>query len=172
MDYDPEGLEDFAPRRLAKGAIGIFLGAEVADVGACAAASSPARRGQGRRSRGWRVRVILAGLDNETLKAAYEGHELEIFTSQTPKTVAELETTLAGDRQRGFAVSHSFFESGISAVAAPVRDVSGQVVGAINATALMAHEISGEVITEVVLAAVDISSALGYKPGRDQAANF
>ena len=57
-------------------------------------------------------------------------------------------------------------------MAAPVRNVSGQVVGAINATALMAHEISGEVIAEVVLAAVDISSALGYKPGRDQAANF
>lgn len=116
-------------------------------------------------------RVILADIETETLKALYRDQPFKCFSSQTPATVAELETTLAEDRERGYAVSDSFFESGISAVAAPVRDTSGRVVGAINATALKAQDISEELIAQVVVTAGDISRALGCKPGLCRVAN-
>lgn len=117
-------------------------------------------------------RLILADLDGKALRRLYQGRALESFSPQTPRSIAELEQLLAQDRQRGHAVSQSFFETGISAVAAPVRDAAGRVVGAINVTARRAEDISDELIEKVVTAADDISRAMGYRPGIDQAANF
>ena len=117
-------------------------------------------------------RVMLADLDGPALGELYDHHPLERYSTQTPTTVGELETILAGDRRRGYAVSRSFFESGVSAAAAPVRDASGRVVGAINATVFTAEDVSEELIARVMSAAEDISRALGGKPGLDRAANF
>lgn len=117
-------------------------------------------------------RMILADLDGKALHALYQGRALERFSPQTPRSVAELEQLLAEDRKRGHAVSQSFFESEISAVAAPVRNSTGRVVCAINVTAWRAEDITEELIEKVVTAADDISRAIGYRPRIDQAANF
>src|SRR3546814_4652942 len=58
------------------------------------------------------------------------------FSEQTPTTLADLKAVLAGDRERGYAVSQSFFERGVSSVAAPVRDGMGHIVAVINITAV------------------------------------
>jgi IclR family pca regulon transcriptional regulator len=54
------------------------------------------------------------------------------FTERTPSTRVELDALLDVDRARGYAISHSNFESGIASIAAPVFDASGDVAAAIN----------------------------------------
>lgn len=65
--------------------------------------------------------------------------KLKRFTEQTPVSLKALKTVLAEDRARGYAVSQSFFEHGVSAIAAPVRDGTGKIVAAINITAVDAY---------------------------------
>lgn len=106
-------------------------------------------------------RMTLLDMDRTELRALYKGTRLKKYTQQTPTSLSELETMLDEDRQRGYAISLSFFESGISAVAAPIRNAQGHIVAAINATAQGMDEISQTLIDQVVGAADEISQALG-----------
>jgi DNA-binding IclR family transcriptional regulator len=58
-------------------------------------------------------------------------------------------------------VSQAFFEAGVSAVAAPVRDGADRIVAAINVTAVNAHideqAMQGELKDAVLVAAGEIS---------------
>jgi DNA-binding IclR family transcriptional regulator len=110
-------------------------------------------------------RIILADLSETELAALYRGKRLERYTEQTPMTLPALATLLAEDRQRGYAISTSFFERGITAVAAPVRDQSGRVVASINAVAVeVSHDeplLRGAWKDRVLAAAAAISAMLG-----------
>jgi len=108
-------------------------------------------------------RVMLADLDHAELAALYAGRKLETFTKQTPTSLAQLERLLAEDRRRGYAVSQSFYEPGVTSVAAPVRDQSGRVVAAINAVAADASDaaVGGRIRERVVEAAARLSHMLG-----------
>jgi DNA-binding IclR family transcriptional regulator len=110
-------------------------------------------------------RVILADLSDAELAQLYAGQRLASFTDQTPTTLAALKQLLAEDRQRGYAVSTSFYERGVTAVAAPVRDHSGRVVAAINAVTVdVAPEeqyLRGSLKDRVLAAAAKISEMLG-----------
>lgn len=81
-------------------------------------------------------RVLLADLSTEELRALYPGPALPRHTDQTPTTPAKLEAVLAEDRRRGYVAAASFFEPGLTTVAAPVRDRSGRVIAAISVTAV------------------------------------
>jgi IclR family pca regulon transcriptional regulator len=65
------------------------------------------------------------------------------------------------DRARGYATSQSFFERGVSAVAAPVRDKHGAVIAALNVTAVDAHvtldDMRGYLKDEVLKASSEIT---------------
>ena len=78
-------------------------------------------------------------LDMADLRRLYPNDTLPAASRQTPETLQRLCELLAEDRRRGFAISQGFFESGVSAVAAPVRDTSGAIVAAINVTAVDAQ---------------------------------
>ncbi len=109
-------------------------------------------------------RVLLADLSVEELRALYPEPGLTRYTDQTPTTVAKLEALLAEDRRRGYVAATSFFEPGLTTVAAPVRDRTGQVIAAISVTAL-GITISGDVIhgalkDRVCAAAAAISAML------------
>ena len=74
---------------------------------------------------------------------------------------------LQQDRARGYAVSQAFFEEGVSAIAAPVRDGSRIVaainITAVNAAALEEQAIHGELKDAVLEAAAEISRWLARK---------
>jgi DNA-binding IclR family transcriptional regulator len=110
-------------------------------------------------------RVMLADLAEAELRALYAGQALTRFTDQTPTSLAALCALLAADRQRGYAVSTAFFERGVSAVAAPVRDRTGRTVAAVNVTAVDAaldlRRLDGEIKDRVCEAARAISTLLG-----------
>lgn len=115
-------------------------------------------------------RVFLANMDEAQLQALYPDETLDRFTPQTPTTLAELKAILAEDRRRGYAVSEQFFERGISAIAAPVHDGTGAVVGAINIT-IPAGEVDrrrlhGELARKVVDTARELSRLLDYREDR------
>lgn len=84
-------------------------------------------------------RMTILDMDDKELVELFRDHPLQRFTPQTPTTLKALKALLAEDRVRGYAVSQAFFESGVSAIAAPVRDGAGRVVAAINVTAVNAH---------------------------------
>lgn len=109
-------------------------------------------------------RVLLADLASETVRDLYRDRSLGTFSDQTPGDIDALLNLLAQDRARGYAVSQSFFESGISSVAAPIRDHSGNVIAAINVTVAGEAEIAEPVIAEVRRRADAISSLLNYRP--------
>jgi DNA-binding IclR family transcriptional regulator len=114
-------------------------------------------------------RTMLADLSADELEALYGGRELETFSPQTPRTLADLRPLLDGDKARGFAVSRSFFESGISTVAAPVRDHTGHVVAAINVTIPGEAPVPDDIVAAVCDCAADISTAMNYSAGTDRA---
>jgi IclR family pca regulon transcriptional regulator len=88
------------------------------------------------------------------------------FTAHTPTTRAELDAMLAGDRARGYAISHSNFESGIASIAAPVFDASGDAVAAINVSipeAAVDDRFDTTVRDAVCATARTISQLAGYR---------
>jgi len=113
-------------------------------------------------------RVLLADADDATLAALYPEPTLPQVSAKSPRTRAELKRLLREDRARGYAVSESFFEQGISAVAAPVRDQTGAVVAAISITAqrptLEPKELRERLVKQVLAAAAELSHRLNYRP--------
>jgi DNA-binding IclR family transcriptional regulator len=108
-------------------------------------------------------RVLLTDLSPEDLRALYPGPTLERHTEQTPATPAKLEAMLAEDRRRGYVAATSFFEPGLTTVAAPVRDRSGRIIAAISITALgltLPPEVIHGTLKERVCAAAAAISAM------------
>lgn len=113
-------------------------------------------------------RVLLTGVGDRALAALYPAASLPKVSAKSPRSLAELKRLVNEDRARGYAVSESFFEQGISAVAAPVRDGAGHVVAAISITAqrpsLEPGELRERLIKQVLRAARDLSYQLNYRP--------
>ena len=112
-------------------------------------------------------RMTIIEMDDRELAELFRDHPMQRFTPQTPTTLKALKVLLAEDRKRGYAVSQAFFESGVSAIAAPVRDGAGQIVAAINVTAVNAHieeqAMHGELKDAVLDAAGQISRWLAHR---------
>jgi DNA-binding IclR family transcriptional regulator len=113
-------------------------------------------------------RVLLSDADDDGLRALYPEPTLPQVSLHSPRTLAELQRLLREDRARGYAVSESFFEHGISAVAAPVRDQDGGIVAAISITAqrptLEPQELRERLVPQVLGAAAELSRRLNYRP--------
>jgi DNA-binding IclR family transcriptional regulator len=81
--------------------------------------------------------------------------------------LAALLNQIAVDRAEGVVVQSSGYEPGVASVAAPVRDVSGRMVAAINvsAVALLTNEaeLNGPLKAEVIATAAAISRDLGQQ---------
>lgn len=109
-------------------------------------------------------RMSLVDTPIDELTSIFEG-ELPAYTEQTPRTADALSAMLALDAKRGYAVSDSFFEQGISTIAAAVRDQSGRSVGAVNVTlrgAPSADPSFNDLVTQVVEAGDALSHSLRF----------
>ena len=112
-------------------------------------------------------RVLLQDLSLAQLQELYPAQTLEAFTDNTPATVPALYAMLEQDRARGYVLQEGFFERGISTVAAPVRDHTGQVVAALGATIPAplpdaAH--MDDVVRQVRASAAELSRLLNHAP--------
>ncbi|VVE51179.1 Pca regulon regulatory protein [Pandoraea pneumonica] len=115
--------------------------------------------------------VLMGDLTLAELKALYPEKALEKFTPQTPETLAELFERVREDAERGYAVSASSFERGISVVSAPVRNDAGHICAAITVTIpranIDASMLDAGLIGQVREAADALSHRLNYRPGSD-----
>jgi DNA-binding IclR family transcriptional regulator len=112
--------------------------------------------------------VLMGDMTLDELKKLYPEPELERFTKQTPVTVEDLYERIRDDARRGFAISESSFERGISVVSAPVRNDTGRIVAVITTT-IARHEIDPSLldsglIDKVRRAADELSQRLNYRP--------
>jgi len=115
-------------------------------------------------------RVLLSALPEGEVRALYRDEKLAAHSSQTPSTIEGLLAQLKVDRANGFVLQEAGFDPGVSSVAAPVRDVAGQVVAAINVTAVTIltreGELHGSLKSEVLKAAEALSRELGADRSR------
>ncbi|WP_298727653.1 IclR family transcriptional regulator [uncultured Ferrovibrio sp.] len=116
-------------------------------------------------------RMMICEYSDEQLAALFPTEPLQRFSEQTPTTLAALKEMLKKDRERGYAVSQSFFERGVSSIAAPVRDGAGNIVAAINITAVDAYielpAMHGALKDAVLAAAAEITRWLNRDMSRE-----
>jgi DNA-binding IclR family transcriptional regulator len=114
-------------------------------------------------------RILLSGLLDEEIRQRYQegsygdmGRPLDLSPYGS---VAALLEQIAADRMNGVVIQNSVYEAGVASVAAPVRDVTNRIVGAINisavSTLISEAELNGPLKDEVVTAAAMISRDLG-----------
>lgn len=110
-------------------------------------------------------RVLLADLSSSALHALYKDKQLQRFTPKTPMSLASLERLLVEDRRLGYVIGSSYYERGVTSVAAPVRDHTSKVVAAINVaivdTLVDESAVYGKITAETCAAAASISAMLG-----------
>lgn len=112
--------------------------------------------------------VLMGDLSLAELRDLYPEENLERFTSQTPTTVHALHERVRESALRGYAVSASSFERGISVVSVPVRSEASRIVAAITVT--IPHSeidqatLDGGLVAQVVDCAAQLSHRLNYRP--------
>lgn len=109
-------------------------------------------------------KALLAWLDPDAVAPALQ-QPLEIYTPHTIASVEALEAELNTSREAGYAIEHAEYETGLNAIAAPVRDHTGKVIAALSASGPSYHltpERFEEVAKEVISAARAISAELGH----------
>jgi DNA-binding IclR family transcriptional regulator len=111
-------------------------------------------------------RVLLAALDETTILKLYQTGTTALDGTKAPRNFAELRRQWLDDRQQVAVEQVGSFEAGIVSVAAPVRDLSGNVVAAINATHASEgmSTVPAEVRRATISTAQRISGLLGYAP--------
>jgi DNA-binding IclR family transcriptional regulator len=114
-------------------------------------------------------RVLLSELPDSEIRELYRGASASRGAQQGAFSFAELLHQLATDAAAGVVVMpHSRHEPGVASIAAPLRDMTGRIIAAINisAVALLTNEteLNGPLKKEVLAAANAISQDLGHRP--------
>jgi DNA-binding IclR family transcriptional regulator len=112
-------------------------------------------------------RILLSSLSDQEIRELYNEDLSRSYNLSPYSDLAELLKQIAIDRADGVVVQSSGYEPGVASVAAPIRDVSGRIVAAVNvsAVALLADEaeLNGPLKAEVMTAAAAISRDLGQQ---------
>lgn len=110
-------------------------------------------------------KVLLSELPEDEARALVG--ELTAYTEQTVTTRRRLRSQLQQVREAGYAVAHDELEVGLTAVAAPVRNLHGEICGSLSVsgrTFRLTPERVAEVVPLVIDAAADVSSRMGWQP--------
>ena len=116
-------------------------------------------------------RVLMADMSLDELRELYPQGTLPVVNAFTPRSVEQLHALLAEDRRRPYLLHEGFFESGISTLAAPVREQGGAIAAALGvampAVPLEAGRLE-RLADSVCENAAELSSLLNYR-GQDAA---
>lgn len=112
-------------------------------------------------------KILVAGLPEPEYMQALGEVQLGKRAPNTIRSRRELSAELARVREAGMAVEDEEREAGLVAIAAPVRDQSGQTVAAIDisapAAAIGAEELMDALGPHVLTTADRVSARLGYR---------
>jgi IclR family acetate operon transcriptional repressor len=102
--------------------------------------------------------------DQEIIQYA-EQTGLPPITPQSISTLEKLQEDVINTRHLGYVLSDEDVTPGISAIGAPVRDYSGEVVAGISVSGVAVHfrENLTELAQEVKKTAASISEYMGYR---------
>jgi DNA-binding IclR family transcriptional regulator len=118
-------------------------------------------------------KVLLAFLPPDHLKQVLDAG----LTAYTPKTLTRREAILAmlaEVKARDYATDDEESETGLRAIASPVRNHSGAVIAAVGVAAPVQRMSKKEMQTwvpSVIETAAAVSARLGYTPSRDEASS-
>ena len=108
-------------------------------------------------------KVLLSELEDAQLKKAVR--ELPRYTDQTVTTMSKLVAELAHVREQGYALAIDELETGLTAVAAPIRNAHGDVIASISVSGpsfrLTADRLD-RAIPLLLAAALEVSHRLGW----------
>lgn len=110
-------------------------------------------------------KIMLAHLPAQERAALVTEAGLKKLTPRTISSKAKLEKNLAEARERGYAWTLEELEIGLHAMAAPIRDREGQVIGSISASGpsyRFTEERMHELAPVLVKGAEEISHRMGY----------
>jgi DNA-binding IclR family transcriptional regulator len=115
-------------------------------------------------------RIMLAHHTAAEIRLRLGPEPLPAAAGHRSGNYADLERSLQSDLERGCAWSHSGFEAGIDACAAPVFDAANRVVAAISVAGpdiLFERDAGLQARTEAAVktAALDLSRLIGYRQG-------
>ncbi len=108
-------------------------------------------------------KVLLSELDETQLKKAVR--ELPRYTDQTVTSMAKLLADLAHVREQGYAVAVDELETGLTAVAAPIRNAHGDVIASLSVSGpsfRLNDERLDRAVPLLLAAAVEVSHRLGW----------
>jgi len=112
-------------------------------------------------------RAMLANLSNEELRTYLDTYELKPVLSSTVVDEAEFLAQLDLVREQGYAIVNQELEEGLIALAVPVRDRMGVVLGAVNISTHIGRKSVEDLASFVPLLQAtvgDIEKGLRYSP--------
>ncbi len=108
-------------------------------------------------------KVLLSELDEAQRRKAVR--ELPRYTDQTVTSMAKLSAELEHVREQGYAVAVDELETGLTAVAAPIRNAHGDVIASISVSGpsfRLAGDKLDRAIPALLAAALEVSHRLGW----------
>jgi IclR family pca regulon transcriptional regulator len=115
-------------------------------------------------------RVLLGALDDSARKERLERSELSAHTGTTVTRVDDLINAISDAQRDGYAFTSQELEAGLTAVAVPLKDKSGQVLAAMNIAGHVHRNSRERMLREhlpvLQLAAHEINLALASRDGR------
>jgi DNA-binding IclR family transcriptional regulator len=113
-------------------------------------------------------KVHLAHMSSEELAEMFPDKNLKTFTPTSIATRDELFAELKAVAEQGYALDNEELDAGVRCIAAPIRDYTRRIVGAISISGpsmRMSHErINDELIPLAIKASEELSTRLGYHP--------
>ncbi|MBA7535678.1 HTH-type transcriptional regulator XynR [subsurface metagenome] len=111
-------------------------------------------------------KVILAYQSPEEIKRVIYEQPLKKYTPKTIVDPKKMEEQLSKIKENGFAICDEELESGVKAVAVPIRNIYGKVIASITIVGLANRIHSNNIgrLIEILLASTQqLSKMLGYK---------
>lgn len=112
-------------------------------------------------------RILLSSMSNDDLGRLYFDTQLDNYPKPQPQSLPELKERIRQDKEQGYAVNYS---DSATAIASPILNFSGQIVGAINISGpdpiMQIQDQNLQVQDQLLQTAVAISKDLGYASTR------
>jgi DNA-binding IclR family transcriptional regulator len=111
-------------------------------------------------------KMHLAHMSEDEINELYPNRQLKGYTSTTITDREKLKEIIKTVAEQGYAIDDEEMDLGVRCIAAPIRDYTRRIVGALSISGpsmrLSNERITNELIPLVLSSAEELSSRLGY----------
>jgi IclR family transcriptional regulator, KDG regulon repressor len=112
-------------------------------------------------------KAMLSCLDEQAVRGILRKQALKAYTPNTARSVDQLLADLRAIRKRGYSVDNEEIEIGLRCVGAPIKDYTGEMIGAISVAAPSAR-LTNQKIASVGRLVMEIGSEISGKLGYEE----